>query len=150
MFFGIMTFAWTLAVDGETVESGEIDDLVIPPMTDETVTLPYQAAKYTEGELILTVSFRLKTAKPWAEKGYETSFSQIIIREQPAAAVKLANGTVRYRQSGRYVSIKGDNFSAEIKDGALASLKYDGREYILKPMKPDFFRALTDRFLWRF
>ena len=138
------TFAWSLAVDGETVESGEIDDLVIPPMTDETVVLPYKAAKYTEGELILTVSFRLKSSKPWAEKGYETSFSQIILREKTAAAVKPANGSLKYKQTGKSVSVKGNAFTAEIKDGALASLKYDGREYILKPMKPDFFRALTD------
>ncbi|MBR3619921.1 MAG: DUF4981 domain-containing protein, partial [Clostridia bacterium] len=90
------TFAWSLAVDGKTVESGEIDNLVIPPMSDETVILPYKAAKYTEGELILTVSFRLKTAKPWADAGYETSFSQIILREKTAAAVRPANGSLKY------------------------------------------------------
>ena len=138
------SFGWSLAVDGAEVEKGELTDLVIPPMSEETVVLPYKASKYPDGELILTVSFLLKSDKPWAEKGYETSFSQIILREKAAADVKPANGSLKYRQSGRSVSIKGDSFSAEITGGALSSLKYDGREYILAPMKPDFFRALTD------
>ena len=138
------TFAWSLAVDGVPVEKGELVDLAIPPMTDETVILPYKASKYPDGELILTVSFLLKSDKPWAGKGYETSFSQIVIREKAAADVKPAQGDLKFLQKGKSVSVKGEGFSAEIANGALSSLVYGDKEYLAKPMKPDFFRALTD------
>ncbi len=137
-------FKWILAVNGETVESGEITDLAVAPLTSETVVLPYKADKYPEGELILTVAFILNKDKPWAEAGFETSFSQIVIRECVAAAKKPAIGELKYKQSGHNVNIIGDKFTAAVKGGALASLIYDGQEIIENPMKPDFFRPLTD------
>lgn len=137
-------FAWSLAVDGKEVESGILKGTKVAPMSEETFTLPYDASAYKEGELILTVRFLLNTAKPWADEGYEVSFSQLVIREKTAADVIPANGELKFKQSGRDVIIKGEGFNASIKNGALASLDYDHKEYLMAPMKPDFFRALTD------
>ncbi len=137
-------FRWSLTVNGNEAESGELKGLVIPPMSSETVTLPYDAKKYTDGELILTVSFILNKDKLWAPAGTETSFSQIVIREKTAAGRRPASGDLKFRQSGKSVVIKGKDFSARIENGALSSLCYGKDEIIEKPMKPDFFRALTD------
>lgn len=138
------SFTWALSVNGETVEKGEIDNLVIPPLTSETIILPYKASKYPEGELILTIGFVLNKDKVWAEKGFETSFSQIVIRECAASAKTPANGTVKYLQRGRNVDIIAKGFSAEIKNGAITSLCYDNKEMLEAPLMPDFFRPLTD------
>ncbi len=137
-------FAWSLTLDGKEVESGILKNTAIAPMSEETVCLPYDTAKYPEGELILTIRFLLNTPKPWAEPGFEISFSQIIIREKAAADVIPANGDLKFRQKGRDVDILGESFSAKIVNGSLSSLIYDGKEYLMAPMKPDFFRALTD------
>ena len=137
-------FKWSLALNGDEVERGEITGLVIPPMSEETVTLPYNTEKYKDGELILTVSFILNKDKTWAPAGFETSFSQIVIYEKAAAEKKPAMGDLKFKQNGRSVKIIGEGFTAEIANGALASLCYDGNEIIETPMKPDFFRALTD------
>lgn len=137
-------FVWSLTVDGKEVEHGELENLIIEPMSEETVVLPYKTAKYPEGELILTVSFVLNKDKEWAEKGFEHSFSQIIIREKASADIKPAVGELKFRQDRKNVSIIGNKFTAEIKNGALSSLVYDEKEIIRKPMKPDFFRPLTD------
>lgn len=137
-------FVWTLAVDGKEVKRGELDNLVIAPMTDETIVLPYKTSDFPDGELILTVSFLLKTDKPWAQAGYEINFSQIVIRECVAAIAKPANGDLKFLQKGKSVKIKGKDFSAEIDDGSLSSLNYGGKEIVETPLRPDFFRALTD------
>jgi len=137
-------FAWSLTVDGKEVEKGTVDNLVLAPMTEETVVLPYKASKYPEGELILTVSFILNKDKAWAKAGFEQSFSQIIIREKTAAAVKPAVGELKYKAERKSVRIVGDKFTAYIKNGALSSLEYDGKEMLSAPLRPDFFRPLTD------
>ena len=135
---------WALTLNGKTVESGRIDNAVIPPASEMLVSLPYDAENYLTGELLLNVSFVQKENRPWAEAGYEISCSQIVIREQVAAAKRPAVGELKFLQKGKGVNIKGDDFTAEIRNGSLTSLVYGGREILAGGMKPDFFRALTD------
>ncbi len=136
---------WSLAVNGKEAQSGKLD-LVVAPLTEETVQLPVNLEDYPEGEVIITVSFVLNTDKAWAKAGFEQSFSQIILREAVAAKKKPARGELKYRKNGMNVKIKGEKFTAEITAGALSSLKYSDNEVIDcdSPLRPDFFRALTD------
>ena len=137
---------WSLTVNGEEVQSGVCEGLVLAPESAETITLPISLAAYPAGEVILTVSFVLVNDKPWARAGFEQNFCQILLREVPTAARRPAVGELQFRHRGADVSVRGDGFTAEIKEGALVSLQYDGREVLnaAQPMKPDFFRALTD------
>lgn len=136
---------WSIAVDGYEKESGDIR-AVIAPLSEEEIQLPVSLEKYPEGEVILTVSFILNKDKLWAKAGFEQSFCQLMLREAPAAKKNPANGELKFLRKGRNVSVRGKDFSAEIVAGALASLNYDGNEIIDEnsPMRPDFFRALTD------
>ena len=140
------TFRWSLTVDGKEVKGGEIDDVIVAPLSSKEIQLPVSLSDYAEGEVILTVSFIIKNAKPWAEAGFEHNFSQIILREAPAAKRKPANGELKFRKNGLNVDIKGNNFTAKVTAGALSSLVYDGKEIIEsgKALRPDFFRPLTD------
>ena len=135
---------WELTVNGDAVKNGDIDDLVVAPLTEQEIQLPVALSDYAEGEVILTVSFILKTDKPWAQAGFEQSFHQFVLREECAAKRKPANGELRFLKKGNDVNIKGKDFTAKITAGALSSLVYGGNEVIEKPLRPDFFRALTD------
>ncbi len=135
---------WDLTVNGDVVKSGDIDDLVVAPLSQQQIQLPVSLSDYSEGEVILTVSFILKVDKPWAQAGFEQSFHQFILREKCAAKRRPANGELKYLKNGNNVTIKGKDFSAKITAGALSSLVYGGNEVIEKPLRPDFFRALTD------
>ena len=137
-------FAWSLTVNGKAVKKGVLKDIVIPPLSEETVVLPYDVSKYPEGELILTVNFVLNKNKVWAKAGFETSFSQIVIRESVAAPRIPAMGELKYSQNGSNVKIIGEGFTAKIINGTLGSLNYDGNEIITSPLRPNFFRPLTD------
>ena len=114
--------------------------------TEKEIQLPVRLADYPEGEVILTVAFILNKDMPWAEAGYEQSFNQFILREVTAAKKNPAVGELKYLKNGTDVNIIGEGFTAKIKAGALASLVYDGKEIIDggSPLRPDFFRALTD------
>lgn len=136
---------WSITVDGFEKESGDIKT-VIAPLSEEEIMLPVSLGNYPEGEVILTVSFILNKDKLWAKAGFEQNFCQLMLREAPAAKKNPANGELKFLRKGQNVSIRGKNFSAEIIAGALASLSYDGNEIIDEnsPLRPDFFRALTD------
>ncbi len=137
---------WSLTVDGVEVKNGDLAGEVIEPLTDKEVQLPLTLRDYPDGEVILTVSFVLAVDKVWAEAGFEHNFSQIFLREACAAKRKPAKGELKFLQKGMGVKIKGEGFTAEIKAGALSSLKYGEEEIIdsSSPLRPDFFRALTD------
>lgn len=137
---------WSVTVDGDTVKSGDITDFTVEPLSERELQLPVSLADYPEGEAILTVSFIQKKDRPWAKAGYEISFNQLMLREAPAAKRRPAVGTLKFAQNGQNISVVGDGFSAKITAGALSSLEYDGKELIEagSPLRPDFFRALTD------
>ena len=136
---------WSLAVNGAEMKKGVIDK-IIAPLTEEEIQLPVSLADYPEGEVILTVSFVLNKDKAWAKAGFEHNFCQIILREAPASKKNPARGDLKFKKNGKDVKIVGKDFTAEIKSGALASLKYGEKEIIeeASPLRPDFFRALTD------
>lgn len=138
---------WELALNGNQIKSGMIEHFDVAPGEIKEISLPYNIDEITDGgELILTVHFLLAKDFPWAKAGSEVTFSQIFVREQlPILPVK-AIGEMKYLKSGSKVKVLGNGFSAELKDGALFSLVYDGTEMLdaSSPLRPDFFRALTD------
>lgn len=141
------TIRWQVTVDGKEFDSGEVDDIVIEPRSEEIITLPFSLEEIkTQGEVILTLSFCLKEAKPWADAGYEISFSQIVIREKAHAFMRSSEGKLQFKKTGMTVKIGCDAFTAELSGGTLVSLKYGNDEVIdsSSPLRPDFFRPLTD------
>ncbi len=136
---------WSLTVDGNEVKNGKIDE-VIAPLSEKSVQLPFSLDDYPEGEVILTVSFVLNVDKAWAKAGFEHNFCQIMVRESTAAKRRPAKGDLKFRKKGNKVTVIGNGFRAEITAGALSSLKYGETEIIESgaPLRPDFFRALTD------
>ncbi len=137
---------WIVSVNGETAEEGLAETLNVPALTSKEITLPYHLDDLPEGEAILTVSFLTKNDKPWAMAGYEQTFDQFSLKPAPQRQQAPAQGKVEFSQSGDTVSVSGSGFSAVINNGALASLKYGGREMLnaSQPMMPNFFRPLTD------
>ena len=138
---------WDITKNGEKIKDGEIENLDIPPMSEEKIALPFNLGDLPEdGELILNIHFLLTKDMPWAEKGYEITFSQIMIREQGVAPFRKAVGDMKYRKAGNEIKIVGNGYKAKVVNGALAELCYGENEIInhSSAMRPDFFRALTD------
>ena len=144
---------WSLVADGKVVKTGVVENLDIAPQKKVDVQLGYNAndIKALKGEVLLNVSFALKSAEPLLEAGYEVARNQLTVTPYDAtvafAAVqpkgiecKKAMGAV---VDGRKVS--GDRFVAEFDaEGFLASYIYNGTQLLSKPMKPEFYRAMTE------
>jgi len=137
---------WTVAAEGTVFQQGLIDNLNIPPLSEQEIRLPLETAKFPAGECILTVSYVTKEASPWAEAGYEQAWEQFVLQPRSPAVLAPVPGKLVYRKRQHSVEINGADFRARLEDGALCSLIYGGKEMLEpgKPLRPNFFRALTD------
>ncbi|MBQ2027646.1 MAG: DUF4981 domain-containing protein [Alistipes sp.] len=145
---GDVRLVWTISANGKAAMSGIIDKLEIAPQQTKEVKLGYSAEclKNLKGEIILTVSFVLKNAQPLLSAGHEVAYNQLTINPYDvqaafnAAQPKGGEGLVVAERK-----VSGDSFVAEFDaEGFLTSYIYKGTQLLSKPLKPQFYRALTE------
>lgn len=115
----------------------------VAPESEAYVNLTYPELPGT-GEFIYEVSLRLKEDTLWAKAGHEISFGQYVKRtadktEEKICPLEIIRGDVN-------IGVRGRGFTAMFSkaEGGIASLCYDGVEYITRTPKLTFWRALTD------
>lgn len=111
--------------------------------TERYITLDYPETGES-GEYTYEVSMVLAEDCSYARCGHEICFGQFIktIEEAEKSVVKpmqIIHGDVN-------IGVKGDGFHVMFSksEGGLASLQYDGTEYITRTPKMSFWRACTD------
>ena len=108
-------------------------------------------------ELLLTVSFTLKEDALWAKAGHETAFGQLAFRcgkagkavpvkRDPAMDSTAFSGEFEVIRGWSNFGVRGRNFEMLYSElmGGLVSWKVNGRELLMSPAKPNFWRAMTD------
>ncbi len=121
---------WELVLDGKTAQRGQFVVPHIAPLTREKVDLPM--FKLKEGvEAFLNVTFKLKEATLWAEKGWPVSRNQLRLspKASPRAALNGARIKAISSADGRHTEVVAGStkavFSAET--GTLCELAMHGR-----------------------
>ena len=135
---------WTVARNGERIESGRISLDGIAPQTAKTLTVPY-STEFGSGEYILTLSFRYKTANEWRKADDEISFNQFTLSRKKARP-EPREGMVKVLSKGGTHKIIADGTTVVFKNKRLYSIDF-GSGNILDnslSLKPNFFRPLTD------
>lgn len=96
------------------------------------------------GEYIYDASLRLRKETIWADAGYEICFGQYVKKIETAEAAKKPPVEIIYGDVN--IGVRGEGFSAMFSkaEGGIASLCYDGQEYIPRAPKLTYWRALTD------
>lgn len=135
---------WTVTANGKEIESGIIDNLSVPPLSSKDITVPFSSDNLPNAECIITFSFLCKNKERYCEKGYEQSFDQIILKKMPEALPDNSKGKLQCVQIGTTATVQGENFTVKVTDGKIVSLRFDGKEYLKTPLKPNYFRALID------
>lgn len=144
---------WSLVANGKIVKTGVVENLDVAPQKKVDVQLGYNAndVKALKGELLLNVSFVLKTAEPLLPAGYEVAHNQLAVTAYDYATAFAAvqpKGVACKKAPGLKVEgkkISGDNFVAEFDaEGFLSSYIYKGTQLLTKPMKPEFYRGMVD------
>lgn len=139
---------WLLQCDGHEVQAGSLGRLDVPPQASQEVSLPIEKPDREGGEYLLTVSFTLAAAKPWASKGHVAAWDQLEMPWKKAATAELGSGQTPpdlKTAEGRLVA-SGDGWTAAIDkaSGELISYQVDGVELLAAPIVPSFWKAPND------
>ena len=146
---------WSLQRDGTILESGEIADVDIAPLTSAEITIPYTIPEDAQigDEFFLNVSFVTKTATSWCEAGHEVAKEQFELVFDGMDADRaldtedmesFADGALQ--ETDTDVTISQDNWSVSFdkETGALSSFQSDGKEMVAEGLLPNYWRAYTD------
>ncbi|MBS4197817.1 glycoside hydrolase family 2 TIM barrel-domain containing protein [Lederbergia citri] len=138
---------WEVMEDGKVIKTGSTN-VTIEPQSTANIHLDFTINDFNEyqGELILTVSFRLKEGTIWAEKGHEIAFEQFILKSVGGEVGYQPISTKLKTEDEAGMTISGDQFSVRFKKatGDLESYQINGVELLKIPLAPNFWRAMTD------
>ncbi|MGI6705594.1 MAG: glycoside hydrolase family 2 TIM barrel-domain containing protein [Clostridia bacterium] len=145
----ILSLSWRLEKDGEVIESGELEELDIPPHESLKVRIPYTLPEKWDGRYFLKISYLQNIDTEWADRGYEVAFAQF---ELPAGKVekalysKAAMPSLAIEKNGKEIIIEGVDFKYvfDTHCGSFTSIVYQGVPMISQKPVFNVWRAPTD------
>ncbi len=96
---------WEVLKEGKVIQSGKVTDLNIRPQSSKRLYVAYTPpASSATQEHVITFSFRLKNATPWAEKGAEVAFDQFVLNKvNPPVQKGTANASLQGMGKGPFL-----------------------------------------------
>jgi len=143
---------WEIRADDEVVQRGRLEDLSLAPRESRAVTVPFAPITPESGvEYLLDLSFRLKQAQWWAERGYEVAWEQFVLpisapRENAAEREDAPAVELKIGGDGKEIVITaaGSRWTVARDTGLLTSWRHGGVELLAAPPRPHFWRAPID------
>ena len=136
------TLVYRMMLDGYAVFES-MRNVVVQAQEEQYVKLDYPNID-EPGEYTYEVAMELTEDTIWADAGHEICFGQFVKKvteeeEQTTKKMQVIYGDVN-------IGVKGEGFLAMFSksEGGLASLQYDGTEYITRAPKTSYWRACTD------
>ncbi|MEI7898709.1 MAG: glycoside hydrolase family 2 TIM barrel-domain containing protein [bacterium] len=143
---------WTYEENGEVVAKGSLGRLDVPPQGQTEVALPLSMIrKPAYAALVSTWNFEFLTTRKtrWADKGHAVSRDQVVVPADPQpmlTAGVVEREEAKLSETDDAVQITGGTFAVRISKttGVIVSWKVKGKEQLLAPLEPNFWRAPTD------
>lgn len=136
---------WELKAEGELIDSGELDKFECQPLSETYITIPYKYDEIpSDKEVVLTIGFFTKKKTLGLKSNYEVAWDQYIINEMPQPAEPEYTGELSYSAKGNRVTVQNDDIRVVVDNGKIVNYSVDGKEMLVSPIMPNYFRALTD------
>ncbi|NYJ27891.1 glycoside hydrolase family 2 TIM barrel-domain containing protein [Allomuricauda sp. ARW1Y1] len=138
---------WEITEDGKIIAEALTIAPSIQPGGSGAVKLKLPSVERKAGKhYYLNLSLLLKQDELWAEKGYSIAHQQFSLGHIPAKDMEAREATLSMvKDATKWVVKSGDTeFSINSKTGYLNRMTYEGIPLISGPLKPNFWRALTD------
>lgn len=142
--------SWELTEDGRVLAHGTLPSLHTPPHASDTIKVPWHEPAVKPGcEYHATIVFALHEDTRWAPKGYVVAWQQFALpfAAPPAPLVSDAGSPpLKVDESSDTISVAGDGFALawNKSDGGLKSYRLGAKEILKAPLRPNFWRPLTD------
>ena len=141
---------WSLLKDGKSVQSGSVDKLNVAPQQTANIALPLNIP--SDGEVMLNIDFKTKTAEPLIAEGQTVAYEQIALNEAtPVTYVEnFSTEKVKIQNKKNDPTIVIASAKATVAfdkaTGLLCQYAVDGKSMLGEggTLKPNFWRAVTD------
>jgi beta-galactosidase len=138
---------WELQEDGETVDSGVLEQEVLAGETKE-VTVPYNLPEKLKAgaEYYLNLSVQTTQESIVGEAGYEIAYGQFKVDAETVKATReVASGVTITPDDGNYL-VQGEDFEFTVNGntGVMENYYYQGKLLIKEGPTVNFDRATTD------
>ncbi len=138
---------WEITQDGVVVQSGALENS-LPPGESANIMIPFDlpAADFTK-ESVLTVSFRTTQHQKWAKAGHEVAWEQFALSPRLLPLRSNYEGiAIQAKEAAEELLLSCPDASIRFNrsTGELVSYSISGKEQLLAPARPNFWRAVTD------
>jgi len=142
-------FRWSVAQEGKSIRSGQLDELDIEAGEAQTICLPVQKIKLKESkEYLLRISMHHKKATRYADAGYEVAKQQFYLKSNDSKDIPQLSGAkgIVHEDGVEQVTLKGKDFELSLskKTGRMYDYIYKGLTLIEEGPQPNFWRPQTD------
>jgi beta-galactosidase len=141
---------WSVSEDGTVVQRGTVDDLDVAPESSSSLWLPYNMRSLRAGPehhlLLQLVATRARGLMPAGHMYAEQQF-KLPVQEVPGGAMdEYIAAAVNVQQDENSLTVSSTDLRVgfDTGSGLLDSINYRGKELLLKPLLPNFWRAPTD------
>lgn len=139
---------WELSKDDLVIEKG-ILKVNIPPRSTGDVSIPYKNDMAEAGEYFLTISFTLPTDMLWGKKGTEIAYEQWLLKEEVRPVIEGNDGikgSVTVGETDEQITVGAGEVTYIVskKNGNIDHIIYRGKNQLINPLRPSFYRAKTD------
>jgi len=127
---------WEVSEDGTVIETGEIKNLDLKPLSEKTIGIPFKRIHPQPGaEYWLKVKFTEKENTLWSDKGFEIAWDQmkLPVKTPVAKTLVIPNNTKpKITEDKDVLVIEGKNFRIQFnkKRGIITSIQFNTKEYL--------------------
>ena len=144
-----VTVAWEISENGNVVQKGKIEGLDVAPEMTKQITIPYDSEEFDKGsEYLLKIVFSLADKTSWASKGHLLAWDQFELKKPSPVSVASDDSASQLNvlEEGDSIKISGKDFTAFFSksQGVLDSYEIKGRQMLVSPLIPNFWRVPTD------
>lgn len=138
---------WEITLNGQSKQQGVLRVSAQPGETVQ-IAVPYEWSSITgEQEAVLTLSFIQREATSWSQADHEIAWEQFVLTPYIGRSASRSTGNgLRVTEQENTIIIQGEQFTLSFSTatGDLFSFTSSGKERLLAPVRPNFWRAVTD------
>ncbi len=141
---------WSLMVNGETKQSGKIQNLMIEPRHKKKIVIPLNLTDYEQDEVFLNVHYKLINPEPLLEAGYEIAKEQFLLSTSGYSRILSINPkdmlSINQNENSIVVSSSKMILSFNRSTGFLEKYEVNKKRILEneQSLKPNFWRVPTD------
>lgn len=137
--------SWFVERNGERVAEGKLEKLDVPPHATHIIHLPLPDMRES-GEYFLTIEAHTAAASPLVPAGHRAAWEQFPLQPGNFQPPVLSGSSAGFTEDAQSIHFTGKNFDIRFdkQTGWLTQYTLGGKEILLSPLEPHFWREPTD------